>query len=157
MRKAKFEAASKIKELTEVMLNNLVWWMFFFYWSSEGNAKFIPSSGSWCVAPALACFTLWQSSGTALVFCFFLSSPHLLFLWIWRFTSLQSLVTAHWNEHAKPAIDVVVQKVSLYYHHFLWTILTIRKCYWWHLSSLFSFLFFEFSGFGSRFIKVELD
>ncbi|XP_022134556.1 paramyosin-like [Momordica charantia] len=56
MRKAKFEAASKIKELTEV-------------------------HGAW-LPP-------WLAS---------------------HYDNLQSLVTAHWNEHAKPAIDVVVQK-----------------------------------------------
>lgn len=27
---------------------------------------------------------------------------------------LQSLIKTHWNKHAKPAIDVVIQKVLLY-------------------------------------------
>lgn len=40
---------------------------------------------------------------------------------------LQSLIKTHWNEHAKPAIDVVIQKVLSYKLHFLQTILTRKK------------------------------
>ncbi|KAA0038726.1 structural maintenance of chromosomes protein 2-1-like [Cucumis melo var. makuwa] len=58
MRKAKFEAASKIKELTEV-------------------------HGAW-LPP-------WLAS---------------------HYDQFQSLIRTHWNEHAKPAIDVVIQKAS---------------------------------------------
>ncbi|XP_038898504.1 uncharacterized protein LOC120086122 [Benincasa hispida] len=58
MRKAKFEAASKIRELTEV-------------------------HGAW-LPP-------WLAS---------------------HYGQLQSLIKTHWNTHAKPAIDVVIQKAS---------------------------------------------
>lgn len=66
---------------------------------------------------------------------------------------LQSLIKTHWNEHAKPAIDVVIQKVLLYKLHFLQTILTRKKKVTGGISSppFPSFLFFEFTGLGSKF------